>query len=188
MKNSNDNYWFKVALAFLTLWLIVLTLQLILNAIQPEKVLAAYQTEEPELAPAVRTVKEPETLEWHYELTYEEFKVVVETVAAEANCEDYVGKALIAECILNSCLQDNIRPTEAVIKYQYADPYKGEIQENVITAVLAVFRHGMTLVDQPIMFFYSPGNMPNGVSGWHESLTFVLEHGGHRFFMLNGGD
>jgi hypothetical protein len=50
MKNSNDNYWLKVALAFMALWLIVLTLQLIINAIQPEKVLA-YQIEKTEPAP-----------------------------------------------------------------------------------------------------------------------------------------
>lgn len=89
MKNSNDNYWLKVALAFMVLWLIVLTLQLIINAIQPEKVLA-YQIEKTEPAPAATVLKEPEALDWCYELTYEEFKVVVETVAAEANSEDFL--------------------------------------------------------------------------------------------------
>lgn len=182
MKTEDKSFWLTIALVFMTIWVVVLALQLILNAIEPDKVLAAV-VKDPE--PIVKAVKEPETMDWHYELTYEEFKVVVETVAAEANCEDYVGKMLIAECILNSCLKDDIRPTEAVVKYQYAVPYKGEIQENVITAVLAVFRHGMTLVDEQIMFFYSPGNMPGGVSGWHESLEFVVEHGGHRFFMLD---
>lgn len=187
MKNSSDNYWLKVALAFMVLWLIVLTLQLIINAIQPEKVLA-YQIEKTVPAPAVTVLKEPEALDWCYELTYEEFKVVVETVAAEANSEDFIGKALVAQCILNSAVTDGIRPDEVVVKYQYADPYKGEIQDNVSTAVLSVFKYGLKPVDANIQFFYSPGNMPGGVSGWHESLEFVVEHGGHRFFKLNGGD
>jgi len=180
--DDNKHFWLQMGIGFLMVITIVLGVLFILAVTKVDIVLSSAAKAEPVAAPRVVI---PE-VKWEYELSYEEYKVVVETVAAEANCEDFIGKALIAQCILNSAVADGIRPDEVVVKYKYADPYKGEIQDNVSTAVISVFKYGLKPVEADIQFFYSPGNMPEDVSFWHESLDFVVEYGGHRFFKLGG--
>lgn len=62
---------------------------------------------------------------------------------------------------------------------QYAAP-AAVATESVKAAVDAVFNQGYRVTSEPVRYFYAPYY---GYSAWHEnSLVFVLEHGGHRFF------
>lgn len=118
-----------------------------------------------------------------YYLSAEQRAVVEHTVACEARGESFEGMKLVAQCIRNGAEIDGISPSEAVIKYQYAD-YPVEVSDQVREAVAAVFDRGEVVTEEPILFFYSPANMSDGVSEWHESLRFVISEGGHRFFAL----
>ena len=86
----------------------------------------------------------------------------------------------ISQCILNACERSGVRPDEAVEIYQYAQPAE-EVNDWVREAVARVFDNGETATSEKILFLYAPTCVE---SSWHESLTFVVEHGGHRFFKL----
>lgn len=118
--------------------------------------------------------------EAYYPLTEAERDIVERVVTAEAGGEDFDGKALVAQCILNTALARDMSPKEVVTeKNQYAKP-KEKANEQAKEAVSAVFDGGYQVTKEPVRYFYSK-KYCNGA--WHEkSLTFVLEHGGHRFF------
>lgn len=117
-----------------------------------------------------------------YSLTPEERAIVEAVVAAESGYESFEGQVLVAQCILNTAEARGMRPDEVVLEpKQYADP-NYELSHLVVDAVSAVFDDGYTVTDEPVRFFYAPKYCN---SAWHEnSLTFVLEVGGHRFFKL----
>ena len=113
-----------------------------------------------------------------FPITAEEKQLISEVVYAEARGEGYFGMCLIAECIRNACEIDGVRPAEAIKKYGYAQP-KGTTNMESCTAVKEVFENGLTLAEEPIMFFYAPKRVK---SEWHESQKYVLTHGNHKFF------
>lgn len=121
----------------------------------------------------------------HYPLTAEERKDVELTVMAEAGGEDFDGKALVAQCILNTAEALGVSPSAVVhAKGQYAPPAESASDE-VKEAVAAVFDNGYTATDECVRYFYAPARC---TSEWHENcLEFVLEHGGHRFFKTKEG-
>lgn len=120
----------------------------------------------------------------YYPLTLEERSIVERVVMAEAEGEGFDGQRLVAQCILNSALAKGIRPDEVVLEPgQYAEP-EDYASEMVMDAVSAVFDDGNFVTDEPIRWFYAPTKCE---STWHESLEFVLEYGGHRFFKDPGG-
>lgn len=114
----------------------------------------------------------------HYPLSEEERALVESVVMAEAGGESYEGQALVAQCILNACTKDNIRPAEAIKKYAYAKS-RPKPSESVKQAVSAVFDKGELVTDEPIIYFYAPALVK---SRFHESQVFALEEGGHKFF------
>ena len=131
---------------------------------------------------SIEDVSEP-TIELeteYYSLTEQEYTELCEVVMAEAGGECYEGQMAVAQCILNACLKDGIRPPEAVVKYQYTDKRKMPT-ESVKTAVTKVFANGEKITNEEILFFYAPKYCK---SEWHESQRFVAEIGGHRFFAL----
>lgn len=113
-----------------------------------------------------------------YELTAEERDLVERVVMAEAGGESYEGKMAVAQCILNACERDGKRPCEIVIDYQYSTD-RPEPTDEVRTAVSAVFDKGETVTEAKILFFYAPSRVS---SEFHESQTYVMTVGGHRFF------
>lgn len=117
-----------------------------------------------------------------YSLTPEERAIVEAVVAAESGYESFEGQVLVAQCILNTAEARGMRPDEVVLEpKQYATP-NYDLAYLVVDAVSAVFDDGYTVTDEPVRFFYAPKYCN---SAWHEnSLTFVLEVGGHRFFKL----
>lgn len=123
------------------------------------------------------TAQEPEA---RYPLTDDERRAVELVVMAEAEGEGYDGQRLVAQCILNTAEAQGVSPIEVVFAQgQYAAPAESA-SESVQEAVSAVFDDGDLVVQECIRWFYAP---EYGVSEWHESKEFVVEYGGHRFFM-----
>ena len=113
-----------------------------------------------------------------YELTDEERLIVCQVVHAESGGEPYAGKLAVAQCILQACEDDGIRPDVAVKKYRYAKSRPKPSRET-LDAVRDVFDLGRVAADEPIKYFYAPALT---TSSWHESQIYVMTIGGHRFF------
>lgn len=115
-----------------------------------------------------------------YGLNAEEREAIASVIEAEAGGEDFTGRVLVAQCILNACEKDDIRPIQAIRAYQYATA-RPEPSELTRAAVRYVFDEGQAATEKPVMLFYAPARCE---SKWHESQEFLLSHGGHRFFKL----
>lgn len=117
----------------------------------------------------------------HFPLTPYERGVVERIVAGEARGESLEGQMLVAQCILNSCEKDGLQPSQVRIKYKYSG-YSENVTESVKQAIVNVFDNGEMIVGEPIQYFYNPTLV---TSEFHESLTFVIQSGSHKFFMSN---
>lgn len=113
-----------------------------------------------------------------YSLTPQERDLVERVVMAESGGESYKGQMLVAQCILNACEIDGIRPADVITKYVYAKS-RPEPSDSVKRAVSAVFDKGEMVTDEPIVYFYAPALVR---SEFHESQRFVLAEGNHKFF------
>lgn len=113
-----------------------------------------------------------------YDLTDEERWIVASVVTAESATEPFAGKVAVAQCILQACEDDGIRPDEAVVKYKYAKN-RPEPTKEALEAVHAVFDLGQVVTNEPIKYFYAPALCS---SEWHESQDHVVTINNHRFF------
>lgn len=113
-----------------------------------------------------------------FELTAEERTLIEQVVSAESRGEPYDGQVAVAQCILNACLKDGIRPAEAIVEYKYTKN-RVEPTSSVRRAVAAVFDRGEGVTDEPIIYFYNPAI---GCGDFHETQIFVIEIKNHRFF------
>lgn len=130
---------------------------------------------EPSSEPIYEDIAEPRM---YFELTAAERKIVEKIVMGEAGGESYKGKVLVAQCILNACIKDDIQPSEVRRKYQYSG-WKENPNDDVKKAVAAVFDDGYKVTDEPILYFYAPKYTQ---SKWHETQRYILTEGGHKFF------
>ena len=99
-------------------------------------------------------------------------------VMAESGGESYEGQMGVAQCILNACEKEGKLPSEIAIMYRYTK-HRVPPNESVKEAVRAVFDRGEVITDAKILYFYAPALV---YSAWHESQTYVLTIGGHKFF------
>ena len=113
-----------------------------------------------------------------YELTEAERWEVASVVTAEAGGEPFEGKIAVAQCILQACEDEGIRPSEVLIEYQYCAS-RPEPYDEALEAVEAVFDHGQVATSEPIKYFYAPALT---YSEWHESQVYVMTINGHKFF------
>lgn len=121
----------------------------------------------------------------YYPLTEAERDALAVVLMCETGGVDELAAELVATCVLNACEKDGLRPVEVFDKYQYA--VKEKTPNSVCyAAVQSVFDEGSRASDECILWFYSPANMPDGVSRWHETQEFVLEYAGHRYFKAKG--
>ena len=134
-------------------------------------------TEVTTTAPTTTTTTAPAPLR-HYPLTDEERDLVERVVMAEAGGEAYVGQLAVAQCILNACLLDGLRPAELIEEYTYTTA-RPEPTESVKQAVADVFDDGVTVFDRGVVYFYAPELCR---SDWHETQDYVTTIGCHRFF------
>jgi spore germination cell wall hydrolase CwlJ-like protein len=135
--------------------------------------LKAQQTKPPETQKTSRSADRP-----RYNLTDAERDLVERVVMAESGGESYKGQMLVAQCILNACEIDGIRPAKVIKKYVYAKG-RPEPSDSVKRAVSAVFDEGEQVTEEPILYFYAPALVR---SEFHESQIFAIEEGGHKFF------
>ena len=136
----------------------------------------------PEPMPPVETVEEyaqeaPEA-ESRFPITEAERWEIASTVTAEAGGEPFAGMMAVAQCILQSCEDDGIRPTEALVVYSYT-PNRPEPTADALEAVRAVFDCGQVVSKAPIKYFYAPALV---TSEWHESQIYVMTINGHKFY------
>ena len=116
--------------------------------------------------------------EVEFYLSDDERWIVECMVMGGSGYEDYTGQILVAQCILNACLNDNLQPSEVRIVYKYAG-WKEDVNDSVKDAVKAVFDDGYKYTDEFILWFYSP---KYSEGKFHNTQRFVLEHGGQRFY------
>ena len=116
--------------------------------------------------------------EKRYDLTDAERWEVASVVTAEAIGEPLAGKIAVAQCILQACEDDGIRPDKAVEVYKYA-PTRPEPTDEALEAVAAVFDFGQVATNEPIKYFYAPARV---YSAWHESQEYVITINNHKFF------
>lgn len=185
-------YWGRVAMLVLAIIGAVYLASSLIGAI----VGAIWPTEEEEQNPHVEFVftdgngspvdvqgltnawAEQADLKKRYELTDAERREVASVVTAEAAGEPFAGKVAVAQCILQACEDDGIRPAEALVKYSYAKS-RPEPTEEALEAVQAVFDFGQVAANEPIKYFYAPARCQ---SEWHESQVYVVTINGHKFF------
>lgn len=133
------------------------------------------ETKSPETTAQTEASTEPAAF---YELTAEERTLIEQVVSAESRGEPYDGQVAVAQCILNACLKDNLRPEAVLKKYHYTTA-RVEPTSSVRSAVAAVFDRGEGVTDEPIIYFYNPNLCE---SEFHESQIFVIEIQNHKFF------
>ena len=115
-----------------------------------------------------------------YSLTESQKELVASVVQAEAGGQGYDGMVLVAECIANAVIIDEYSPEKVIKALGYLS--RKEPSKNAYKAVTEVFENGYRTTTKPIMYYYSPANMPNGVSEWHETQEYAFSYEGHRFF------
>lgn len=143
----------------------------------------AIETQNPIQTPSQTPAADP-TLAPRFELSSAERDVVERVVMAEAGGESFEGQMLVAQCILNACEKTGTQPSEVVVTFKYIKA-RPEPSDSVREAVAAVFDAGECVTAEPVMYFYNPARV---TSTWHESQTFVIEVGSHRFFAERSQD
>ena len=116
--------------------------------------------------------------EKRYNLTNAERWEVASVVTSEARGEPFAGKVAVAQCILQACEDESLRPSEALKAYKYTK-HRPEPTEEALEAVQAVFDFGHVATNEPIKYFYNPNRT---TSNWHESQDYVLTINNHKFF------
>ena len=117
-------------------------------------------------------------IEKRYSLTDAERLEIASVITAEAAGEPYAGKVAVAQCILQACEDDEIRPDEALVKYKYSTARPDPCEE-ALEAVEAVFDFGHVATAEPIKYYYAPARV---YSEWHETQDFVMVINNHKFF------
>lgn len=101
-------------------------------------------------------VEETEPVEPTSTLTPDEFDLVCRVVMSESGGEDLQGQMAVAQTILDRSELWNMTPSEVVqAPGQYADPYQGEISDEIHLAVANVFDGGVRVFNEPTTHFYS---------------------------------
>ena len=114
----------------------------------------------------------------YFPLTDEWRTLIEQVVAAEARGEPLEGQVAVCQCIYNACIKDGLTPPEVIEEYGYTTD-RAEPTESVKEAVATVFDRARGVTPERILYFYAPALTE---SEWHETQSFVMEIGGHRFF------
>lgn len=124
---------------------------------------------------------EPE-LPARYELTSEERRAVEKMVASEGGYCEYRFQALVAECILNGCEADDLRPLELFARGDFWLTHDVAPTDTTRQAVSDVFDKGIMPTAGKVRYYYNPAYCE---SSMHESMCYVLTCCGCRFFKDN---
>jgi spore germination cell wall hydrolase CwlJ-like protein len=116
--------------------------------------------------------------EKRYELTDDERLEIAQVLTAEADGEPFAGKVAVAQCILQTCEDTDMRPHEVLSMYSYSKR-RPEPSDEALEAVATVFDFGHVATTEPIKYFYAPALTD---SEWHESQAYVMTINNHKFF------
>lgn len=148
----------------------------------PVEVIEDWAAPEVDLPAEIEAIKEAvaaaEAPAVRFAITEDERWELASIITAEAVGEPYEGKIAVAQCILQACEDDGIRPGEALVKYSYAKT-RPDPCADAWAAVAAVFDDGETVTAEPIKYFYAYKII---YSDFHESQNYILTIGGHKFF------
>ena len=153
--------------------------EVIVEPVKAEPVVRVIEVKEVD---PVTVFDEPEP---YYPLTETQRDELASVLMCETGGVDLDAAMLVAQCVLNASEKDGLEPSEVFGVYGYSCKQKTP-NSVCYEAVERVFDNGERITDEPILFFYSPANMPDGISRWHETQDFVLEYAGHRYFKLKG--
>ena len=104
-------------------------------------------------------------------------------VMGEAGGSDMIAASLVAQAIRDAIVTKGYNSVSEVRSaLSYSGSIKKEPTENVINACKFIFDEGGVAVKHNILYFYAPDRVN---SSWHESQTFIVEYGGHRYFAPN---
>lgn len=119
------------------------------------------------------------TSDSRYAITEEEREEIERIVASEGGYCDYEFQALVAECILNGCEAEGMRPLELFNRGDFWLTNDVEPTEITKRAVSDVFNKGILPTDEKIRYYYNPSYCQSAV---HEEMRYVFTHTGCRFF------
>ena len=114
-------------------------------------------------------------------LTAEARDLIERVVAAEARGESLEGMAAVAQSIRDRAGAWHMSYAEVVKQpYQYADPYEGEISQDVKKAVEAVFDNNYRVFgDELVLFFFNPDT---AAPEWADNVNYLGTIGQHQFY------
>lgn len=122
----------------------------------------------------------PTKVELFYPIDDSERQIVECLVEGESGNQSLEGRILVAQCIYNACVQDDLLPSQVKNKYGYqgwSDNPSDETKE----AVSAVFDRGEMGVEDNILWFCTIASSKRAKS-FHATQEFVVEVGNHRFY------
>ncbi len=123
---------------------------------------------------------EPEdTPDARYSISDEERQAIERIVASEGGYCEYEFQALVAECILNGCEAEDMRPLEIFERGDFWITHNVEPTETTKQAVSDVFDKGIMPTAEKILYYYNPSYCQSAV---HEKMRYVFTHTGCRFF------
>lgn len=114
-----------------------------------------------------------------YPLTSEERTAIERMVASEGLWCGYDFQALVAECILNGCEAESMRPLDLFARGDFWITRDLDPSDETRRAVSDVFDKGIIPTTEKVRYYYNPNYC---VSAAHESKRYVLTHTGCRFF------
>ena len=130
---------------------------------------------------------------WKYDITTEEFEILLKLVEAEAGGEDMEGKMLVAGVVLNRVEHKSFPDTVKEVVFQndngtiqFSPVYSGKydkviVSEETIEAVERVLC-GENITGGALYFAARKYADPTKMRWFDENLTYLFSHGGHEFF------
>lgn len=114
-----------------------------------------------------------------YFITDEERAAIENIVASEGGYCPYEFQALVAECILNGCEAENMRPLEIFERGDFWLTNNVAPDETTKQAVSDVFDKGIMPTAEKVRYYYNPEFCESPL---HETFCYVLTNCGCRFF------
>lgn len=131
--------------------------------------------------------------EYIYDITNEDYEVLLRIVEAEAGCEDKIGKLLVANVVLNRVKSELFPNTikEVVMQKKHGTTqfspvankkfYNVEISQDTIDVVERALC-GEDISEGALYFASRKYADPERMKWFDTNLTFLFEYGGHEFF------
>lgn len=131
--------------------------------------------------------------QWQYDISQEDYDVLLRIVEAEAGGEDTEGKMLVAGVVLNRVKSKDFPDSVKEVVFQkengtaqFSPVYSGrydrvDISEDTVSAVERVLS-GEDISNGALYFAARKYVDSTKMKWFDEKLTFLFSHGGHEFF------